>query len=249
MGRHAGAGEAHVARPGLPLVLDPGAAGDVDVAEDVVDDLAVAGVILDGADVFVVGQVGGDHEAAVDVLPLRGDDVVLGGLDDEVGRAQSPVGRERRGGAEILGLPFGRARLGPACQEGDLVAGERLGVLERRAEVGRRLPRGHHPLGGDAGDVDARFRACSYVSSANGPTCPGRWQPTQLDRRIGRDVMGVGRRGGVGRGRDRAADGVDLGGGDGLAVEDGRTASRSSLVSWRAFRLPRAANWSSIRPR
>ena len=94
---HARSREARVAQPRVVRVLLPPFAAGVHVAEDVVDHLAVARLVLDGRDVDVLGEVGGDHEAAVDVVAGGGDREALGGLDHEVGGPELPAFGERGG--------------------------------------------------------------------------------------------------------------------------------------------------------
>ena len=72
-----------------------------------VHDPPVARLVLDRRDVPVLAQVGGDHEATVDVLARRGDLEVGGQLDDEVGGAERPVVGEGRGSRDEGGVALG----------------------------------------------------------------------------------------------------------------------------------------------
>ena len=108
---------------------------------------------VDRRDVGIARQVRGDHEAAVGVGPRGGDREVLGRLEDEVGRPQLPVRRELGRRRHVLGVALRRARLGPGLEDGDLLARERLVVLEPGPDPGLGLPGRHLPFAGHQRDV------------------------------------------------------------------------------------------------
>ena len=133
----AGAGEARVARARVGRVALAGLARGVDVGEHVVDDPAVARPVLDRRDVHVLGQVGRDHEAAVDVVARRrGSAKSSGGSRTRSGvpRAQSSakVGGRRAGRP---GRPAGRRPRPRRRGWRSSAVGERAVVLELRADA------------------------------------------------------------------------------------------------------------------
>ena len=58
-------------------------------------------------------------------------------------------------------------------------------LVAESAEIGLRLPGRHAVLGGDRGQKVRSLGRVLVLSSENGPTSPGRWQPAQFFHKIG----------------------------------------------------------------
>ena len=151
--RHARPGERGVPGARFGLVPRPRGTRRVKKCVDVMDDADVPRPEVDRRDVRVAHQVRGDHEAAVGVGPRGGDREFLGRLEDEIGRPQLPVRRERERRRHVLGVAPWRAGLGPRLEDGDLLARERLVVLEPGSDPGLGLPGRHLPFAGHQRDV------------------------------------------------------------------------------------------------
>ena len=118
------------------------------------DDLRVARLEVDRRDPFPFGQARRQDEDAELVAPLGARACTArDGRQDQVGRAERPVGgplARRRGVARV---PLGAARLDPGRERRDLGLREHPRVAERPPLLGRRRPGGHRPRLGHLRDV------------------------------------------------------------------------------------------------
>ena len=131
---------------------------------------AVSRNVLDSRDHDFLPQVRGDHKAAVGIRPGSGNVKVLGHLQNEVGRSQPPAVGKAAGKRTVFLFAQGCAVLDQAASV----------ATSFRLRVGSCLSRGPKPETGFQGGIDrspataaisnARFRVCSYVLRAKGPT-------------------------------------------------------------------------------
>ena len=127
MNRIARTAKAGVTRPRLGLIALAGLARRIDEGQDVMDDTAVARPVLDGRDVLILFEMGGDDETTIDVVAAGRDGEIRTDVDDEVGRAELPVVRELRWGRQVGRVSLGCVGLGPGDQRRDLVVAQTCG--------------------------------------------------------------------------------------------------------------------------
>ncbi len=111
--RVAGAAEAGIARPRFGQVALAGLTRDIDVGQHMMNDPAIARPVLHGRDVLVLFELGGDDEAAIDVLTLGRHREIGADVDHQVGSAELPVVGKSRVGRQVGPVAFRRIRRGP----------------------------------------------------------------------------------------------------------------------------------------
>ncbi len=125
----------------------------IDVGDEMMHGAARGWSVVDSFDVVVLREVGRQNEAPVDIGPGRGHLEVFGWLEDQVWRPELPALGERAWRRKIFRVSERGTCLSPGSEHADLLGGQRLVVLELRAEAAGRLPRRHRTLFGDEGDV------------------------------------------------------------------------------------------------
>ena len=162
--------ERGVSRPLLGLVPLPRGAGDVDVGADMMHDPAIPRLEVHRRDVGLPGQLRGDHEATIDVRSRGGDREVLTGSSTRSGVPNFQSAANRTGGGICSGRPAGHPPR-PRLREWRSPSSERdWSCLSFGPTPGAGFHGGMLRSPATSAISAARFRACSYVSRAKGPT-------------------------------------------------------------------------------
>ena len=140
---------------------------------------------------FILGQIQGHHEAAVNIPPFRRHGEWLGHFHDEIGRAQLPTGSEFGQCRQLCRVALGHAGLHPPGKGVDLLLRKAAVAVERHAALGR-MPRWHHAVLRDAHDQPPAFAHVVEVQQRKGPGLAGAMAGSAVVENNGSHVLREG---------------------------------------------------------
>ena len=214
-------GDVHAFDAQLPVGGEETAEGGGSVDDDVgvVDDAGRAGLDLHGSD--VAGAVDGDREDEVAEEVGAGGGDLHGGVDgeDEVRRADLPVGGVDGRGGSFGGVAFGHPGGGPLADQVNVVFGEATGIGEV-SEAGFGEPGRHVAAGGDLLHEGSPALGVGVGEEREGPGAAGVMACGAVLVDDGGDVTSVGDGGFFGLDGAGVAGGCDEAGCRGCGDED-----------------------------